>query len=147
MNGKDIIWGLTNVSSSVVEEAECGTFRVKADSISERARSYRFFRRPFLVAAIIALTLLLVGCTVAYVNGWFTALFAARSDTPLTDDQVAFIQENEHVIMETQSHQEWKVELKSTMTDGNTGYILFGVTAPSDIDLESYYENRTIKEG
>jgi len=26
------------------------------------------------------------------------------------------------------------------MTDGNTGYILFGITAPSDIDLEAYYE-------
>jgi len=27
------------------------------------------------------------------------------------------------------------------MTDGNTGYILFGITAPSDIDLEAYDEN------
>lgn len=28
------------------------------------------------------------------------------------------------------------------MTDGNTGYILFGITAPSDIDLEAHSENR-----
>lgn len=142
MNGKNIIWGLTYVSSSIVEEAEYGAFRVKTDSTIEKERSRRIFRRPFLVAAIIALTLLLVGCAVAYANGWFTDLFAARSDTPLTNGQVSFIQENEHVIMETQSNNEWNVELKSTMTDGNTGYILFGITAPADIDLEAYSENR-----
>lgn len=142
MNGKNIIWGLTYVSSSIVEEAEYGAFQVKTDSTIEKDRSRRIFRRPFLVAAIIALTLLLVGCAVAYANGWFTDLFAARSDTPLTGGQVSFIQENEHIIMETQSSNEWNVELKSTMTDGNTGYILFGITAPADIDLEAYSENR-----
>jgi len=134
MNGKDLLIDLGNISHKYYEEAENGT-------ITE-AKIQKAFRRPLLVAAIIALTLLLVGCAVAYVNGWFTELFAARSDTPLTDGQVSFIQENEHIIMETQSSNEWNVELKSTMTDGNTGYILFGITAPSDIDLETYSENR-----
>ena len=134
MNGKDLLISLGNISHKYYEEAENGT-------ITE-AKTQKAFRRPLLVVAIIALTLLLVGCAVAYVNGWFTELFAARSDTPLTDGQVSFIQENEHIIMETLSRNEWNVELKSTMTDGNTGYILFGITAPSDIDLESYSENR-----
>ena len=134
MNGKDLLISLGNISHKYYEEAENGT-------ITE-AKTQKAFRRPLLVVAIIALTLLLVGCAVAYVNGWFTELFAARSDTPLTDGQVSFIQENEHIIMETKSSNEWNVELKSTMTDGNTGYILFGITAPSDIDLESYSENR-----
>lgn len=142
MNGKNMIWGLTYVSSSIIEEAEYGEFPIGAEKSIRKEKTRRMFQRPFLVAALIALTLLLVGCAVAYVNGWFTELFAARSDTPLTDGQVSFIQENEHIIMETQSSNEWNVELKSTMTDGNTGYILFGITAPSDIDLESYSENR-----
>ena len=142
MNGKNMIWGLTYVSSSIIEEAEYGEVPIGAEKSIRKEKTRRMFQRPFLVAALIALTLLLVGCAVAYVNGWFTELFAARSDTPLTDGQVSFIQENEHIIMETQSSNEWNVELKSTMTDGNTGYILFGITAPSDIDLESYSENR-----
>lgn len=134
MNGKDLLISLGNISHKYYEEAENGT-------ITED-KTQKAFRRPLLVAAIIALTLLLVGCAVAYANGWFTELFAARSDIPLTDGQVSFIQENEHIIMETRSSNEWNVELKSTMTDGNTGYILFGITAPSDIDLEAYSENR-----
>ena len=142
MNGKNIIWGLTYVSNSIVEEAEYGAFPIGAQKSIRKEEARRMFRRPFLVAALFALTLLLVGCAVAYANGWFTELFAARNDAPLTDGQVSFIQENEHVIMETQSHQEWNVELRSTMTDGNTGYILFGISAPADIDLEAYYENR-----
>lgn len=141
MNGKDIIWSLKNVSDSIVEEAEYGEFPIGAEKSIRKEKTRRMFQRPFLVAALIALTLLLVGCAVAYASGWFTELFAARSDAPLTDGQVQFIHENEHIIMETQSNNEWNVELKSTMTDGNTGYILFGITAPSDIDLEAYDEN------
>jgi hypothetical protein len=134
MNGKELLIGLGSISLKYYDEAE-------NDTITE-AKARRILRKPLLVAAIVALTLLLVGCAVAYANGWFAELFAARSDTPLTDGQVQFIQENEQVIMETQSNHEWNIELKSTMTDGNTGYILFGITAPPDIDLEAYYENR-----
>lgn len=133
MNGKDLLIGLGNIGHRYYDEAEY-------DTIVE-TRKYRTIRRPLLVAAVIVLTLLLVGCAVAYVNGWFTDLFAARSEIPLSDKQVEFIQGNEQVIMETQSSNDWIVELKSTMTDGDSGYILFGITSPTDIDLESYHEN------
>lgn len=96
-------------------------------------------RRPLLIAAIVALMLLLVGCTVAYVNGWFTDFFSARSDAPLSPEQVEFIQEHEQIIQETQSKGGWTVELKSAISDGETGYILFSITAPEDIDLEGYH--------
>lgn len=96
-------------------------------------------KRPLLMAAVLALALLLVGCTVAYAQGWFAELFAARSDTPLSQDQVEFIAENEQIIQETQAKGGWTVELKSAITDGETGYILFGITAPEDIDLEGYH--------
>lgn len=96
-------------------------------------------RRLVLIAAMIALSLLLVGCTVAYVNGWFTDFFAGRSETPLSSEQIEFIQENEQIIQETQAKGDWTVELKSAICDGDTGYILFGITAPEDVDLEGYY--------
>lgn len=90
-----------------------------------------------LVAAIAALALLLVGCTVAYVNGWFTDFFAARSEDPLSPEQVEFIQEHEQIIQETQVKGEWSIELKSAIRAGAKAYVIFGVTAPEDVDLET----------
>ena len=105
-------------------------------------RKVRSFRRPLLIAAMIALALLLVGCTVAYVSGWFTDFFAARSEEPLSSEQIEYIQENEQIIQETQVKDDWMVELKSAITDGETGYILFSITAPEDIDLEGYHSGK-----
>ena len=57
MNGKDLMIGLGYISLSYFEEAE-------TDSLSpSRSRS---FRRPLLVAALITVMLLLVGCAVVY---------------------------------------------------------------------------------
>lgn len=58
MNGKDIFIGLKYIDADLIEEAEFGQFP---------ARKVRSFRRPLLIAAVIALTLLLVGCAVVYV--------------------------------------------------------------------------------
>ena len=59
MNGKDIFKGLRYIDDDIIEEAEFGMFPAKT--------GHRTIRRPLLVAAIIALTLLLVGCAVVYV--------------------------------------------------------------------------------
>ena len=93
-------------------------------------------RRPLLIAAIVALMLLLVGSTVAYVNGWFTDFFEARSEEPLSPEQIEFIQDHEQIIGQTQAKEDWTIELKSAICDGETAYVIFGVTAPVDIDLE-----------
>ena len=66
MNGKDIIWGLTYVSDSIVEEAEYGAFSVRTERKLQKEKSRKMFRRPLLVAAIIGLLLLLVGCAVYF---------------------------------------------------------------------------------
>lgn len=58
MNGKDIFKGLRYIDDDIIEEAEFGMFPAKT--------VHRTIRRPLLVAAIIALTLLLVGCAVVY---------------------------------------------------------------------------------
>lgn len=55
MNGKDLFMELGNISPKYFEEAEHGTF--------PSARK----GRPFLIAAVIAMMLLLTGCAVAYV--------------------------------------------------------------------------------
>ena len=59
MTGKDLLMGLGNISTKYYDEAENDTIAAP--------RTYRTLKRPLLVAAIIALTLLLVGCAVVYV--------------------------------------------------------------------------------
>ena len=59
MNGKDIFKGLRYIDDDIIEEAEFSAFPAQL--------TRRIIQRPLLVAAIIALTLLLVGCAVVYV--------------------------------------------------------------------------------
>lgn len=59
MNGIDIFKGLRYIEDDIIEEAEFGEFPAKT--------VHRNPGRPLLVAAIIALTVLLVGCAVVYV--------------------------------------------------------------------------------
>jgi len=61
MNGKDIFIGLKYVGTDLIEEAEYG-HPVSAETHEKTSRR---IQRPFLLAAIIALLMLLVGC-VAY---------------------------------------------------------------------------------
>lgn len=139
MNGKDIFLGLKHIGADLVEEAEYGTFSNRAENDTEK-KSRHAVRRPLLIAAVIAMMLLLVGCAVVYVQGWFPAIFASRSETPLTDSQIEFIESNEQIVEETVVSGGWNVELKSTLSDGMKGYILFSITAPADIDLEGINE-------
>lgn len=101
-------------------------------------------KKIWLIAAAIALALLLVGCAVAYVNGWFQTVFTARSETPLSPEQIAYIQKNEQPVEQGQTMDDWTIDLKSTISDGKTGYLVFRVTAPEDIDLEQYLNSPTV---
>ena len=60
MNGQEIFLGLSYISRKYIEEAETETVS------GGRGKSNRI-RRPFLLAAVIALLLLLVGCAAVYV--------------------------------------------------------------------------------
>ena len=100
-------------------------------------------RRTLLIAAAITLSLLLVGCAVAYAQGWFTGFFSGRSETPLSDKQRQYIQENEQIVAESQTQNGWTVALNSTMCDGERAYVIFTVTAPEDMDLEYFLTSGT----
>ena len=64
MNGKDIFLGLKYVGEDLIEEAEYGAFPA---SKQKSGGTTHGIRRPLLVAALIAMMLLLVGCAVVYV--------------------------------------------------------------------------------
>ncbi len=101
--------------------------------------------RALLIAAVITLSLLLVGCAVAYASGWFQRVFSTRSDTPLSEDQIQYIESNERPVAQTQSGHGWSIELKSTISDGTIGYLVFQITAPEGTDLEQYLDPTTVE--
>ena len=112
-----------------------------------RANGKMKMKRAVLIAAVIALTLLLVGCAVAaYANGWFQQIFSARSETPLSSEQIQYIQNNEQIVGQSQTKNDWTVDLKSTICDGRTGYLVFHITAPEDVDLEQYLNPPTVDD-
>lgn len=67
MNGKDIFLGLKYVGDDLIEKAEYGQFSVEEENPVERANKRKLRRRPLLIAAIIAMMLLLIGCAIVYV--------------------------------------------------------------------------------
>lgn len=129
MNGKELLIGLGDISLKYYDEAE-------NDSIS-LSRTHKFFRRPLLAAVIIALSLLLAVGAVACTYGWLTGFFSAQSESPLSHEQITYIEGQEQVIGQAQTHDGWTVQLKSVINDGRTAYIVLGVTAPKNVDLES----------
>ena len=67
MNGKDIFLGLKYIGEDLIEEAEYGQFSKESLQLVEKKQQKRLSRRFLLVAAVIAMALLLVGCAIVYV--------------------------------------------------------------------------------
>lgn len=64
MNGRDIFRGLQYIGDDLIENAETGQFPAQNQGSGKTRRP---IRRPLLIAAVIALLLLLVGCAAVYV--------------------------------------------------------------------------------
>ena len=141
MKAMDLLIGFGSVKDSYVISAE--EFRQGKQKAKMKRLSTRKMR---LIAAVIALMLLLVGCAVAYANGWFQQVFSARSETPLSSEQIQYIQNNEQIVGQSQTINNWTVDLKSTICDGRTGYLVFQITAPDDVDLEQYLNPPTLDD-
>ena len=141
MKAMDLLVGFGSAKDSYVISAE--EFRQGKQKAQIKRLSTR---KMWLIAAVIALTLLLVGCAVAYANGWFQQIFSARSETPLSSEQIQYIQNNEQIVGQSQTKNDWTVDLKSTICDGRTGYLVFQITAPDDVDLEQYLNPPTLDD-
>lgn len=131
MTGKDILVGLSYIDGKYVEDAA-------AIPAVPRVRT---LRRPLLIAALTALMLLLVGCTIAYAKGWFVYFFQSNSESPLSRDQISYVEKNEQLIQEVQMTDDWKVELRSAISDGTTAYVIIGVSGPEGTNLEPRIED------
>lgn len=141
MKAIDLLVGFGSAKDSYVisaEEFRQGKHKAQIKRLSTR--------KVWLIAAVIALTLLLVGCAVAYASGWFQQVFSSRSETPLSSEQIQYIQNNEQIVGQSQTINDWTVDLKSTICDGRTGYLVFQITAPDGMDLEQYLNPPTVDD-
>ena len=114
MNGKNIIVGLNFVSDGIVEEAEYGVFPVSIGN------SHRRFRRSFVLAAIIGLLMLLVGCA-----AYFYSL-----------KQLIVIDHSNEVVVEVQEHGEETLPVGTTETFPETTSGAF--VAENILSLQGY---------
>lgn len=93
MKAMDLLVSFGSVKDSCVSSAE--EFRQGKHKAQIKRLS---MRKVWLIAAVIALMLLLVGCAVAYANGWFQQIFSSRSEMPLSSEQIQYIQNNEQIV-------------------------------------------------
>ena len=124
MKPEIILYAMNDIDTAFLNEA--------------RETAPRHHSRKFaaLIAAVIALMALTVTAFAAEdIASWFKQYFSKQSEAPLTPGQIEFIEENEQIIAETQANNGWTVELKSAITDGKTGYVIFGITAPEEYTL------------
>ena len=77
MNGKDIFLGLQYIGDDLIQEAEVAVLSPTARSAPKRKKT----RYPLLIAALIALMLLLVGCAIVYALGMSSVKISTGSET------------------------------------------------------------------
>lgn len=90
-----------------------------------------------LVAAAVITALTATVFAAGNMAGWFRQYFTNQSEAPLTSGQIQFIEENEQVIEDMQTIDEWSVEMKTYIASARTVYMVFGITAPEDVDISS----------
>lgn len=130
MKPEKILYAMNDIDTAFLTEA-------RENTVPARRHSRKLVA---LIAAVIALmALTLTAFAAEEIAGWFRQYFNKRAEAPLTPGQIEFIEENEQVIAETQTHDGWSLELKSAITDGTKGLIILGVTAPENTSLETLY--------
>ena len=94
--------------------------------------------RPMILVAMVALIAAMTVTVFAAeeISGWFKQYFIQNSENGLTPGQIEFLDNNEQVVEESQSHNGYDLKLKSVLSDGYTVYATVGLTAPADVTRE-----------
>lgn len=109
------------------------TYRRVMNMTSKKKRSVAgTLSKGLVAAASLSLVVLTVG---AAVHSWFVTFFTKESKQPLSQEQVAFIEENEQHYDIGKNQSGWSIKLHSAITDGVKGFIMLGITAPEGVDL------------
>lgn len=112
--------------------------------MTNKKREHRRFGGWASKLAIAAVLVSLLTLTAsATVRNWFVTYFEGKTEKPLSQEQVAFVEEHTQSFGQSVTQSGWTVTLRSAISDGMKGYIMLGVTAPEDVDLEGIPEKST----
>lgn len=127
MKSMQILEAMTNIDGSFIENAK---------PIPKK----RSIGKIILVAALIA-ALAMSAFAAEEISNWFHAYFQRNSEVPLTEEQIAFIDENTIDQSQSQTYHGYTLAVESAISDGIYGYIKLKLTAPEHVvlDAESYY--------
>lgn len=122
MNGKDLLVGMSFINGKYIEEAEKGVMAAK-----EQQPAGKKLNKTLLIAAVIALMALLVGCTVAYVMGLQDMKFGEHSFVSHNSEEEGLAETQTVNLLSLQGYtgsapvlamQEWYAFLESYDPDG-----------------------------
>lgn len=88
MNGQNLLIGLSHIDRKFIEESENDMIGTKNSTHKEPVRGRKIFRKPLLMAAIIALMLFLMGCATVVYLVWAESPFTSLP--LLTGEQIAY---------------------------------------------------------
>ena len=135
----DMMDCIQNPDVELNQQTPLSSQRIKELTMNNITNNRRKPRRTgfrLLVAAAIIAALTATVFAAGNLTGWFRWYFEKQNDTPLSPEQIEFIEENEQLVTEPQVQNNCTVELKSFMTDGQYMCMLLGVTAPEGVKIE-----------
>ena len=129
MNAMYLLEAMTNIDGTLIENAR-----------PVPRRSGKSVARILLLAALLA-ALAMTAFASEEITNWFRSYFGRWSEEPLTESQIAFIEENTTDISQSQTCLGYTITVESAITDGNNGFIKLKLIAPEHVKLDSdfYY--------
>lgn len=122
MNTMEILEAMTNIDSAIIENA-----------CVQKKRSGRPVTRILLLAALIAALTMSAFAASEAVN-WFKDYFGRWG---LSDNQIAFIEENTTDIQNSQTCNGYTITVESAFSDGTESMIKLKLTAPEGVRLDA----------
>lgn len=122
MNAMHLLEAMTNIDSAIIEKAAV-----------QKKRSGRTVTRILLLAALIAALTMSAFAASEAVN-WFKDYFARWG---LSDNQIAFIEENTTDIQNSQTCNGYTITVESAFSDGTESMIKLKLIAPEDVKLDA----------
>ena len=126
---------------SQVRASDDLTRRVMTMKQEINTRSGRSLLRLAVAVALIVVMALTVTAS-EEVQNWFVNFFAGLSRDGLSQDQVEYIEENVQILMESQTHNGWTIELNSAIRNEISVYIVFRIIGPENVDLSQWMDEQ-----
>lgn len=123
MTAMHLLEAMTNIDGNLIENVQ-----------PTQKKSHKTLTRLILLAALIA-ALTMTAFAADNIANWFMDYFAKWAPTGLTENQIAFIEENTTDISQTQTCNGYTVEVDSAFSDGSQSIVKLKLIAPENVSL------------